>query len=123
RFVRAYRYDDMPWREAQEAGLLWSPVRKPDENARDEHWLKRKSFADVQHPELGRSFRYATSKWLSTETSWQVGKRPPFIGEHSQEVFDEWKRPRAASVPARPQNSDAPRLSPHGLPFPLQGVR
>ena len=64
RFVRAWTYDDMPWREAQDAGLLWAPLRKPHENALDEHWLTRKTFADVEHPELGRSFRYPTSKWL-----------------------------------------------------------
>ena len=33
RFVRAYTYDDVPWREAQDAGLLWAPLRKPHENA------------------------------------------------------------------------------------------
>ena len=73
RFIRAWTYTEMPWREAQDAGLLWAPLRKPHENALDEHWLKRKSFADVPHPEHGRSFRYPTSKWLSTATSWQVG--------------------------------------------------
>ncbi len=36
RFVRAWTYDDMPWREAQDAGLLWAPIRKPHENALDE---------------------------------------------------------------------------------------
>ena len=29
RFVRAYTYERVPWREAQEAGLLWAPLRKP----------------------------------------------------------------------------------------------
>src|SRR6202163_838309 len=49
RFVRAWTYKDMPWLEAQEAGLLWAPIRKPHENALDEHWLTRRSFADVHH--------------------------------------------------------------------------
>ena len=35
RFVRAFTYENMPWREAQEAGLLWAPLRKPHENALD----------------------------------------------------------------------------------------
>ena len=34
--VRRYLYDDVPWREAQEAGLMWVPVRKPHENAYDD---------------------------------------------------------------------------------------
>ena len=87
RFIRAWTYDDMPWREAQDAGLLWAPIRKPHENALDEHWLRRKSFADVPHPEHGRSFRYPTSKWLGTATSWQVGRRAPLLGEDTETVL------------------------------------
>jgi crotonobetainyl-CoA:carnitine CoA-transferase CaiB-like acyl-CoA transferase len=122
RFVRAYRYDDMPWHEAQEAGLLWAPLRKPHENARDEHWRLRRSFAEVEHPELGRSFTYATSKWLSTETSWQVGRRAPVVGEHTKEVLAE-PAPLRAAAPPSPPAAPAPRLSARGRPFPLQGVR
>ncbi|MCZ6872178.1 MAG: CoA transferase, partial [bacterium] len=66
RFVRAFTYDKVPWQEAQQAGMLWAPLRKPHESAVDPHWLARKSCADVEHAELGRSFCYATSRWLST---------------------------------------------------------
>src|SRR3989441_847566 len=38
RFVRAFTYENVPWREAQEAGMLWAPLRKPHENAMDPHW-------------------------------------------------------------------------------------
>ena len=75
--------------EAQEAGLLWAPLRKPHENALDEHWLARKTFAEIEHPELGRSFRYPTSKWLSNKTSWQVGRRAPLSGEDTEAVLGE----------------------------------
>ncbi|GAC1341992.1 MAG: hypothetical protein NVSMB18_15180 [Acetobacteraceae bacterium] len=120
RFVRAFRYDTMPWREAQDAGLLWAPLRKPHESAEDEHWLRRGAFADVEHPELGRVFRYAVSKWLSTETSWQTGRRAPLLGEDTDAVLATAPR----SVPAMPKPpTPAPRLSPHGKPFPLQGIR
>jgi len=122
RFVRAWTYADMPWREAQEAGLLWAPLRKPHENALDEHWLRRKSFADVPHPEHGRTFRYPTSKWLSTATSWQVGRRAPLLGEDTASVLGE--AGRRPSVPAEPRSEPSPRLSAlHNKPFPLQGVK
>lgn len=122
RFVRAWTYADMPWREAQDAGLLWAPLRKPYENALDEHWLKRKSFADVAHPELGRSFRYPTSKWLSNQTSWQVGRRAPLLGEDTQAVLgDSARRP---CVPAQTRGVANPvRSALHDKPFPLQGVK
>src|SRR6202044_1637652 len=122
RFVRAWTYEDMPWLEAQNAGLLWAPIRKPHENALDEHWLTRRSFADVPHPEHGRSFRYPTSKWLSTATSWQVGRRAPLLGEDTETVLS--STPRRPSVPAQPRGHANPRLSAaHGKPFPLQGVK
>ena len=122
RFVRSWTYADMPWREAQEAGLLWAPLRKPHENALDEHWLQRKSFADVPHPEHGRSFRYPTSKWLATATSWQVGRRAPLLGEDTQAVLAQ--AVRKPSVPAEPRGDPNPVLSAlHQKPFPLQGVK
>jgi crotonobetainyl-CoA:carnitine CoA-transferase CaiB-like acyl-CoA transferase len=130
RFIRAYRYDDVPWREAQETGLLWAPLRKPHESALDEHWLQRHSFADVEHPELGRSFRYVTSKWLSTATSWQVGRRAPMLGEDTKAVLAE-TRPAATittapTVAAQARSTPpllSPLMSPHGKPFALQNIR
>jgi len=122
RFVRAFTYENIPWREAQEAGMLWAPLRKPHENAMDPHWLARQSCADVEHPELGRSFRYATSKWLATRTSWSVGRRAPLLNEDAKTVV----RPRQRDVPlisakARPPVNEG--LSPHGKPFPLGKIR
>lgn len=122
RFMRAWTYADMPWLEAQEAGLLWAPLRKPHENALDPHWQKRKSFAEIEHPELGRRFVYPTSKWLSTATSWQVGRRAPLLGEDTEAVLGGVAR--RPSVPASPRGIGEPKLSArHGKPFPLQGVK
>jgi crotonobetainyl-CoA:carnitine CoA-transferase CaiB-like acyl-CoA transferase len=122
RFTRAWTYADMPWREAQDAGLLWAPLRKPHENALDEHWLARKTFADVPHPEQGRSYRYPTSKWLSNKTSWQVGRRAPLLGEDTAQILGE--AARRSCVPATLRTVPNPRLSAlHNKPFPLQGVR
>ncbi len=122
RFIRAWTYKDMPWREAQDAGLLWAPLRKPHENALDPHWLKRKSFADVPHPEYGKSFRYPTSKWLATKTSWQVGRRAPLLGEDTETVLRETER--RPGVPAQPRGVERAALSAlHNKPFPLQGVK
>jgi crotonobetainyl-CoA:carnitine CoA-transferase CaiB-like acyl-CoA transferase len=122
RFTRAWTYKDMPWLEAQEAGLLWAPLRKPHENALDEHWITRHSFADLHHPEHGRSFTYPTSKWLTNRTSWQVGRRAPLLGEDTETVLaGEVRQP---GVPAQPKGGAADRVSArHGKPFPLQGVK
>ena len=127
-FVGSYDYKDLPWRDAQDAGLLWAPVRKPHENALDEHWLMRHTFTDIEHPELGRALRYPTSKWLSTATAWQAGKRAPLLGQHNAEVQAMAKSAKAsvsAEVSAntfkyKPQVQN---ISARGRPFALQGIK
>jgi crotonobetainyl-CoA:carnitine CoA-transferase CaiB-like acyl-CoA transferase len=122
RFIRAFTYDNVPWREAQDAGLLWAPLRKPHENALDEHWLKRGTYSDVYHPEFGRSFRYATSKWVSAVTSWAVGRRAPLLNEDERSVMETVR----SSVPviSPTPKLDAPEtFSRRGKPFPLKGIR
>ncbi|MSO76361.1 MAG: CoA transferase [Alphaproteobacteria bacterium] len=121
RFIRSFTYQRMPWEEAQSHGLLWTPLRKPHENALDPHWLDRQTFADVEHPELGRSFRYPTSKWLATATSWKVGKRAPHLGEHTGEVLGETRAPVAPQ--AKSPSKRAAHLSARGKPFALQNIR
>jgi crotonobetainyl-CoA:carnitine CoA-transferase CaiB-like acyl-CoA transferase len=122
RFVRAFTYENIPWREAQEAGMLWAPLRKPHENALDPHWMARQSVADIEHPEFGRSFRYATSKWLGTATSWSVGRRAPLLNEDAQTVTAPPQPNRSASDGV-PRVQAREELSPHGKPFPLHGIR
>src|SRR5262249_2786339 len=56
-----------------------------------------------------------------TETSWQTGRRPPLLGEDTAAVLAEVPSPR--KIPAVPRAQVAPKLSPHGKPFPLQGIR
>ncbi|GAA4743560.1 CoA transferase [Nocardioides endophyticus] len=117
--IRRYMYDDVPWREAQEAGLMWVPVRKPHESADDEHWLQRGTYTEVEHPELGRSLRYPTSKWIADGSTWVSGRRAPLLDEDRSAVLS--LTPRSAPV-ARPY-AGTERLTSAGRPFPLQGLR
>jgi crotonobetainyl-CoA:carnitine CoA-transferase CaiB-like acyl-CoA transferase len=122
RFVRAFTYENIPWREAQQLGMLWAPLRKPHENALDPHWIARKSVTDIEHPEIGRAFRYATSKWLGTATGWTVGRRAPLLNEDAATV----DTPTARKAPviaadARPAQNETP--SKRGKPFALNGIR
>jgi crotonobetainyl-CoA:carnitine CoA-transferase CaiB-like acyl-CoA transferase len=123
RFIRSHRYDTMPWREAQDAGLLWAPLRKPHENVLDAHWQARGTFAQVEHPEQGKSFQYPVSRWLSTGTSWKVGRRAPLPGEDNDVILGQLQPKAPMTQPARPRTAVAPTISPHGKPFPLQGIR
>ena len=122
RLIRKFTYDEVPWEAAQQAGLMWVPLRKPHENVQDEHWWERGSFGEVEHPELGRSFTYSVGKWVSTRAPWRAGPRPPRVGEHTEEVLGDLTR-RPTAVPATPAPRASARTSVHGAPFALEGVR
>jgi crotonobetainyl-CoA:carnitine CoA-transferase CaiB-like acyl-CoA transferase len=120
RFVRRFTFADLPWEEMQDAGVLCAPVRKPHENALDDHWLSRGTFADLEHPELGRSFRYPTSKWVATGSSWQPGRRAPLVGEDSDTVLGS-ALPRIDVTPRAPVVDEPTSI--HGKPWALHGVK
>ncbi len=135
RLIRKFRFADVPWREAQEEGHLWAPLRKPHENALDPHWWERGSFARVAHPEhevdgAPAEFVYTSSKWVSSETRWRVGPRAPLLGEHNDEILSELAERSTSSAPLSAP-SPSPALhraddgarSRWGTPFPLDGVR
>jgi len=122
RFVRAFTYENIPWREAQQDGMLWAPLRKPHENAVDPHWLARGSLTDLEHPELGRSLRYPTSKWISTATAWAPGRRAPQLNEDAGSVDDLPER-RAPAIDAKADPARAGKPSRRGKPFALDGIR
>jgi crotonobetainyl-CoA:carnitine CoA-transferase CaiB-like acyl-CoA transferase len=121
RLARACTYESVPWREAQEAGLLWAPLRRPHENLSDEHWRLRQTYADIEHPEVGRSFPYAASKWISTATSWSVGRRAPLLNEDADRAMSAPRR-EPEVITARPSTGGEP-LSARGKPFALRDVR
>ncbi|HKA45230.1 MAG TPA: CoA transferase [Burkholderiales bacterium] len=122
RFVRSFTYENIPWREAQELGMLWAPLRKPHENVTDPHWVKRGSVTEIEHPELGKSFRYPTSKWISTANSWMVGRRAPRLNEDAEAIEPKTKgETPVISAKARVDAQEPP--SKRGKPFPLRGIR
>jgi crotonobetainyl-CoA:carnitine CoA-transferase CaiB-like acyl-CoA transferase len=128
RFVRKHSFAELPWLEAQQAGVVCSPMRKPHENVHDEHWGARGTFAQVEHPELGRHLTYAVRKWISTEPDWVVGRRAPLLGEDT-EALRAQLAPTAPHTPttvtprAADRGAASAPLSALGKPMPLAGVR
>ncbi len=112
------------WQEAQQGGMPWAPIRSPHENVTDPHFVKRNSFDVVEHPELGESFTYTGARWYCPEVPWRTGARPPLLGEHTAEVYEEiagrtTPETRAQHIAVRP----GAETSPLGQPFALAGVR
>ncbi|WP_292277694.1 CoA transferase [Mesorhizobium sp.] len=122
RLVGAFMYDRELWREAQDKGLPWAAVRRPEENIDDQHWIVRNTFLWVEHPEIAKSLPYAVSRWVAPGIPWKTGTRAPLPGEHTSEVLAEWSPP-AGNPPTRKKESADEPLSVHRKPFPLRGIR
>jgi len=82
---------DYPREELIErAQLLRQPyatVRPPEALFDDEQLAARGFFVEVEHPELGRKFRYPGAPYLFNGTPWRVSRRPPLMGEHTGEIL------------------------------------
>ena len=127
RFMRRFTYETLPWREMQDAGIICVPVRRPGESIDDDHWIRRDTLCEVEHPELHRSFMYVTGKWRSSETTWALGRRAPLLDEDRQPVLEELPggEPDAiahqAGLAVSTWHRD--RKSPRGRPAALDGIR
>jgi crotonobetainyl-CoA:carnitine CoA-transferase CaiB-like acyl-CoA transferase len=71
----------------QERGFTWGAVKAPDELLSDPHLADRAFWAEVEHPEHGRSFTYPGGAAVFNGTPHQVRSRAPLLGEHNREVF------------------------------------
>jgi crotonobetainyl-CoA:carnitine CoA-transferase CaiB-like acyl-CoA transferase len=135
RFLARSRFSDDVWRTAQERGLAWAPVRRPEENIDDPHWGDRGTFYEVEHPGLDRPAIEVGAKWVASDGTteglrWRRGPRAPQLGEHTGEVLaadSPWRTgPSPVAAPAQGPSLErrrAVRASRRGTPFALAGVR
>ena len=122
RFVRAWTYNDMPWREAQDAGLLWAPLRKPHENALDEHWLGAQDLCRCRASRARPSLPLPDQQMAQQQD--KLAGRPPRAAARRGHRSGAGEAARRPSVPAEPRRVENPRLSAmHNKPFPLQGIK
>jgi crotonobetainyl-CoA:carnitine CoA-transferase CaiB-like acyl-CoA transferase len=73
----------------QSLGVTWGAVRAPEEWLEDPHAQARGTFAEVEHPELGRSVTYPGAPYHFMATPWRIRRRAPLLGEDNLEVFGE----------------------------------
>ncbi len=81
-----YRRDELLER-AQTLRLPFATVRKPEALFEDEQLQARGYFVEVEHPELGRKFRYPGAPYVFNGSPWRVYRRPPLVGEHTAEIL------------------------------------
>ncbi|HTT76169.1 MAG TPA: CaiB/BaiF CoA-transferase family protein, partial [Candidatus Binataceae bacterium] len=87
-WVKDYNRDELLER-AQSLRLPYATVRPPEALFDDEQLAARGYFVEVEHPELGRTFRYPGAPYLFNGTPWRVYRRPPLIGEHTGQILAE----------------------------------
>jgi benzylsuccinate CoA-transferase BbsE subunit len=85
-WVKDYARDELLER-AQLLRLPYASVRNPEDLFADEQLLARGYFHEVEHSELGRTFRYPGAPYLFTGSPWRVTRRPPLLGEHTGEIL------------------------------------
>jgi crotonobetainyl-CoA:carnitine CoA-transferase CaiB-like acyl-CoA transferase len=125
KLVNAYKLDHDIWHEAQELGLPWAPVRKPEENITDPHWSRRETFVEVEHQEVNGVFTEIGARWLAPGLPWRTGPRAPLIGEHTAEVLAEAGLPREPLTAKDTTRRQIPgtEVSKFGKPWALADVR
>ena len=53
----------------------------------DRHLRARGHFVDVEHPEMGCTVTYSGAPFLAHGSPWAFRRRPPLLGEHTDEVL------------------------------------
>ncbi|HUY21435.1 MAG TPA: CoA transferase [Acidimicrobiales bacterium] len=98
----AARHDgETLYRLGQGAGLPWGVIRSPEEVLDDRHLRARGHFVELEHPELGRSVTYCGAPFVAHGSPWVMERRPPLLGEHTDEVRAQWSAGTpAAGTPA-----------------------
>jgi len=85
-WVEGYNRDELLER-AQMLRLPYATVRSPEALFDDEQLRARGYFVSVEHPELGRTFRYPGAPYLFNGSPWRVYRRPPLLSEHTSEIL------------------------------------
>ena len=78
---------DQIYHGGQKRGFNLGAVRSPDEVMEDPHLEDRGFWAEVEQPEVGRTFRHPGPAGILNGSPWKISRRAPLIGEHNEEVL------------------------------------
>ena len=88
--------------------ILMVPVSNVEDLLQSEQLKAREFWTMIEHPELGRQVIYPGSFAKLSRTPIQYRRRPPLLGEHTQEILGESRQP-VRFVP-RPDGASPPAL-------------
>lgn len=72
----------------QNMHISWAKCSTLEDLFEDEHLLDRGFWIDVEHPELGATFKYPGAPYILQNTPWRITRRAPLIGEHNAEIYE-----------------------------------
>jgi crotonobetainyl-CoA:carnitine CoA-transferase CaiB-like acyl-CoA transferase len=99
RYIEAHD-SDYVFHNAQQRGVVWCPIRAPEDNVNDEHFRLRGAVVEVAHPELGETFIYPGQPRIAERMPWRFGPRAPLLGEHTRAILHEELRLSEAEIRA-----------------------
>lgn len=68
------------------AKIASAPVNSPADLLDNPHLRERQYFTEIEHPETGK-VTYPGAPVKMTETTWQVRRPAPLLGQHNEEIF------------------------------------
>jgi crotonobetainyl-CoA:carnitine CoA-transferase CaiB-like acyl-CoA transferase len=75
------------FRGGQTRGLACGVVAAPEEAFESEHFIARGFQVEVEHEDLGRSYRNPSAPFLMPASPWAISRRAPKVGEHDTEIL------------------------------------
>lgn len=75
------------YQQGQHRRLLVGIVSSPEDLAKNPQLEARQWYQDIHHPELNDTLRYPGPPYRLSETPWRLTRRPPLLGEHTDEVL------------------------------------
>ena len=77
------------YEEALKRRILLFPVANTKDVYENPQLEARDFWVDVEHPELGDRISYCGPFVKLSEAPLRIGRRPPLIGEHNEEIYEE----------------------------------
>ena len=78
---------DEAYHGGQRRGFNMGAIRAPDEVMEDPHLEDRGFWAEVEYPEVGKTFRHPGPAGIFNGSPWRISRRAPLTGEHNEEVL------------------------------------
>jgi len=74
---------------AREMQYLLAPLNTVEDMFQSPHFEARNYWVEIDHPELGTHLTYPGAPFKSSEVPWRMNRRPPLIGEHNGEIYEQ----------------------------------